>query len=383
MLNILIIEPYLTGSHATWAKGYQKFSAHKVEILGLQGRYWKWRMHGGAVTLAKKFMEGDCKPDLILATDMLDVTTFLSLTRKRTNHVPLALYFHENQLTYPWSPHDRDIIHKRDRHYGFINYSSALAANTVLFNSDYHKESFLSELVPFLKHFPDYNELETVEEIRKKSSVLHLGLDLSSLDRYRIRKDSGNEKTPLILWNHRWEYDKNPIGFFNALYLLADNGVDFQLAIVGENFRKRPGEFKAAKERLGRRVVQYGYAKSFEEYASWLWKSDIMPVTSNQDFFGGSVIEGIYCNSYPLLPKRLAYPEHIPQKRHSDFFYDDFNHLVTGLEWLIKNIAHVRRQNVAGFAENYKWEKMAPLYDETFDLISKESTPKDVALLEP
>ena len=363
MLNILIIEPYYTGSHAAWARGYQKFSTHNIEILSLEGRYWKWRMHGGAVTLAKKFMEGEYKPDLILATDMLDVTTFLSLTRGRTASIPVALYFHENQLTYPWSPDDRDILHKRDRHYGFINYSSALTANTVFFNSSYHKESFLSELTRFLKHFPDYNELKTVEEIREKSSTLHLGLDLASLDSSKIESDSHKKKTPLILWNHRWEYDKNPIDFFNALYILADKGMDFEVAIVGENFRKSPKEFKEAKERLGKRVVQFGYAKSFEEYAAWLWKSDIMPVTSNQDFFGGSVVEGIYCNSYPLLPKRLAYPEHIPQEFHNEFFYDDFDGLVRRLEETIANIEQVRKREAGRFIDRYRWEEMAPLYD--------------------
>ena len=180
-MNILIIEPYFTGSHAAWAKGYQKFSRKNVKILSLDGRYWKWRMHGGAVTLAKKFMEGDYNPDIILATDMLDITTFMSLTRSRTAEIPVAIYFHENQLTYPWSPDDRDIIKGRDMHYGFINYSSALAADRVFFNSRYHMDSFLSELEIMLKGLPDYRELDTVEEIRDKSSVLHLGMDFGVL----------------------------------------------------------------------------------------------------------------------------------------------------------------------------------------------------------
>ena len=125
-LNILLLEPYFTGSHAAWARGYQRFSRHRVDILSLKGQFWKWRMHGGAVTLARKFNEGEYKPDLILASDMLDLTTFLTLTRRRTAGIPVALYFHENQLAYPWSPDDRDVAQQRDHHYGFINYVSAL-----------------------------------------------------------------------------------------------------------------------------------------------------------------------------------------------------------------------------------------------------------------
>ncbi|MCH6560361.1 DUF3524 domain-containing protein, partial [candidate division KSB1 bacterium] len=46
-MNILILEPYFTGSHKAWAQGYQKQSKHRVEILSLPGNFWKWRMHGG------------------------------------------------------------------------------------------------------------------------------------------------------------------------------------------------------------------------------------------------------------------------------------------------------------------------------------------------
>ncbi|MDX1521413.1 MAG: DUF3524 domain-containing protein, partial [Anaerolineae bacterium] len=134
-MKILLIEPYYTGSHAAWTDGYAKYSQHQVDILSLPGRFWKWRMHGGAVTLARKFLASTLRPDLILATDMLDLTTFLALTRERTSGIPTAIYFHENQLTYPWSPTDRDIPLNRDKHYGFINYTSALAADAVLFNS--------------------------------------------------------------------------------------------------------------------------------------------------------------------------------------------------------------------------------------------------------
>lgn len=74
-MNILILEPYFTGSHADWADGYQKYSRHHIEILSLSGQLWKWRMHGGAVSLAQMFLSQNFSPDLLIATDMLDLTT--------------------------------------------------------------------------------------------------------------------------------------------------------------------------------------------------------------------------------------------------------------------------------------------------------------------
>ena len=35
---ILILEPYFTGSHASWAKEYADYSQHKVEILSMGDR---------------------------------------------------------------------------------------------------------------------------------------------------------------------------------------------------------------------------------------------------------------------------------------------------------------------------------------------------------
>ena len=379
--NVLIIEPYHSGSHAAWAKGYKDYSGHNVEILGMEGRYWKWRMHGGAVTLAKRFMEEGFRPDLIFASDMLDLSTFLALTRSRTAEIPTALYFHENQLSYPWSPDDRDVVNNRDSHYGFINYASAVAADRLFFNSSYHMESFLDEVWKLLKNFPDYNELDTVKEIRHKSEVLHLGLDLKRLYSHRP-ENIEKRKKPLILWNHRWEYDKNPADFFRALYILAERGLEFELAVMGENFRKQPGEFEEARKRLSGRIMQFGYAEDFASYASLLWEADIMPVTSNQDFFGGSVVEGIYCDNFPILPKRLAYPEHIPEEFHDEFFYDGFDDLVDRLEQAIINIDDTRAKDVNRFVDCYCWEKMAPHYDEmlngiTPNIISSPSMGED------
>ena len=223
-MKMLLIEPYYTGSHKQWADGYKKYSRHEIKILSMKGQFWKWRMHGGAVTLADEFNKLEWQPDLILSTDMLDLSTFLALTRKKSHGIPTAIYFHENQLSYPWSPNDRDILEKRDTHYGFINYSSALAADRLFFNSEFHMNSFLDALHPFLKHFPDHNELDSVNIIRNKSSVLHLGMDLQRFEGCEVEK----EGKPLILWNHRWEYDKNPELFFSVLRKVKNDGYNFQ-----------------------------------------------------------------------------------------------------------------------------------------------------------
>ena len=364
LMHILIIEPYFTGSHKSWAKGFQKHSKHDVEIISLEGRYWKWRMHGAAITLADQFNSGDYLPDLILATDMLDLTSFLALTRDKMHGVPTAIYFHENQLTYPWSAADRDIKLGRDNHYGFINFISALAANTVLFNSEYHQNSFLGALPNFLKGFPDYNELGSIPKIADKSKVLNLGLELSRFDEFKTARDP--ESPPVLLWNHRWEYDKNPGEFFNALYSLDEDGLDFKVIVLGENFSKQPEEFDTARERLAGKVIHFGYVESFEEYAKLIYRADIIPVTSNQDFFGGSIVEAMYCGVIPLLPNRLAYPQHIPIGMEGRLMYED-GELIPKLKSLLSTYSSVDRGAVKDHVTRYDWFQIVAEYDQVLE----------------
>src|SRR6058998_3034716 len=105
-MNILYLDPFHGGSHAAVAEGYARHSQHHVTLLTLSiAGGWRWRMRGAAVTLARELREQargrTVKFDIIIATDMLNLAVFLGLTRDLTAGVPVVLYFHENQLTYP------------------------------------------------------------------------------------------------------------------------------------------------------------------------------------------------------------------------------------------------------------------------------------------
>ncbi len=373
-LKILIVEPYFTGSHAAWASGYQAHSRHEVEILRLGGAYWKWRMHGGAVTLARRFMESSLDPDIVVATDMLDLTTFQSLTRSRTATMPMAVYFHENQLSYPWSPTDRDVQQKRDKHYGFINYASAMAADAVFFNSEYHRRSFFEELERLLRHFPDHNEIGSIEKLKEKSAVLPLGMDLGRFDNsgghVPVASD-GATREPLVVWNHRWEYDKNPDLFFKSLRTLAGRGVPFRLAVLGENFSQVPVVFLKARDALGERVVHFGHEEDFNAYASWLHAADVLPVTSYQDFFGAAVAEAIYCGCRPLLPNRLAYPELIPDEHRSGVFYSGEDEFLDRLETMLTGPIEPAGEGLRAAMVRFDWRTMATVYDHVFEKMNQ------------
>jgi glycosyltransferase involved in cell wall biosynthesis len=343
-------------------------------------------MHGGSVTLAGRLManvnESRLKtdlvkgerlpiPDVILATDMTDLTTFLALTRRLTYDIPVALYMHENQLTYPLptlgsaGPMRRQ-KGERDLHYAFVNYASMLAADRILFNSRYHLNSLCDELPRFLNHFPDYNEKESVRLIRDKSVLLPVGIDFA---RFKMEQEleERNETVPLILWNQRWEYDKNPAAFFEALYSLKESGLPFRLALCGRHFRRNPIEFEEAKTRLSEHIVHFGFAEEYE-YIRLLKEATVVISTAVHEFFGISILEAIYCRTFPILPRTLSYPELIPKHYHRHCLYDNKDELRQILLTAIsdpesaKAISAELSRNVT----EYDWRNLARLYDDLF-----------------
>ena len=361
-MKICLLETYDTGSHHAWLQGYKENSRHDVHPLTMEGRFWKWRMHGGAVTLAREYRECGNRPDLLLATDMLDLSTFLAFCRDLIHGLPTAIYMHENQLTYPPPAGEA-----RDLHYGFINYISMLCADRIFFNSQFHLDSWFEELPRLLKHFPDYNELDTVDVLAPRSEVLSLGVDLQAFDNYRPQESTGG--SAIILWNHRWEYDKNPEAFLEALYALDEAGMDFRVAILGENFAQLPPAFAKARRRLRSHIVQFGYVESFVEYARWLWRADIVVSTAIQEFFGASIAEAMYCDCLPILPHRLNYPRFVPETHEAVCLYQDEQELVLLLKRAVENVDRHRKDSLRRMVTGYDWSRMAPQYDRCMEAL--------------
>ena len=262
-MRVAILESYYGGSHKAWADGYAQHACHDITLITMPAQFWKWRMQGGAITMSRLL---DIQPDVILASSMIDLSIFRALTFRSLGDVPIAMYFHENQLSYPQN--------QRQHHgwrYGFINYINALVADANIFNSEFHRQDFMEQLPRLLKHFADYKELQTIDDIRSKSSVLPVGMDLHRFNNYALKDNQRHP--PLILWNHRWEEDKNPEAFIHSMTQLNQLGYDFRVAITGENFQQVPALFTQARDQLGDKLIHLGYMESFADYARLLMAS--------------------------------------------------------------------------------------------------------------
>jgi glycosyltransferase involved in cell wall biosynthesis len=375
-MNILALEPYYGGSHRAFMDGLIGHSRHKWQLLTLPAHKWKWRMRHAAIHFARDrqaLVEASERYDLLFCTDMLNLAEFVGLAPPGIASLTKVMYFHENQLTYPVRVPD-----ERDYQFAMTNLTSGLAADCVWFNSDFHRVSFLTALEHFLKSMPDFQPMDAVEKIRGKSSVYPPGI-------FGLSPRAGRRRGPLrILWSARWEHDKNPEDFFEALKLLKASGSEFKVSVIGQSFRDRPRIFDWAKDYFDERIEHWGYQQTRTDYEQVLLDADVVVSTAKHEFFGIGVVEAIAAGAYPVLPRRLSYPEILApcgRKAAEEFFYDA---TCEGLAQKLTRLAGRIQQgplwpkgiSPALLTDRFTWPNLAPRYDLAIEQMEQGRTAR-------
>jgi glycosyltransferase involved in cell wall biosynthesis len=365
-MNIIFVESFYGGSHKSFLDGLVKYSRHDITPITLPSRFWKWRLRSAALYIAEEYGAALRQCDLIVATDLINLADLKALSRFTC---PAIFLLHENQLTYP-TPEGE----KPELNFGFVNLVSALAADRCIFNSQYQLQEFDYALKQFINDIPEFVPEQAHQQVLAKSQVIYMGLDFSG---FRHRPVLDNPK-PIILWNHRWEFDKQPEVFFKHMYRLDAEGFDFELLLLGENFQMHPKEFIEAREKLGPRIRQFGYAESVYDYARYLAMSDIVVSTAIQENFGFAIIEAMYCHTLPLLPKRLSYPEILPKKFHEQFLYSSEEELASKLRRLLREYRQLNdtRAEIAQAMAQFDWKNRIAEFDALFEEMAKSAKPK-------
>ena len=316
-LRILAIEPYYGGSHQAFLDGWIANSTHAWDTITLPPHSWKWRMRHAAIHAASQIEQlrtTDNKWDIVFCSDMLNLAELKGLQPQLFSEVITVMYFHENQLTYP-----SQTPREWDYHFAFTNFTSALAADHVWWNSRFNQNEFLNNLPAFLQRMPDYHPLLEIDSIAPKSEIHYPPVDVPPNPAVK------QNDIPILSWAARWEFDKDPETFFKAIRLLREQGAIFRLSVIGESFRNSPDVFAAAESEFADVILRWGYQPSRQAYLDTLTESDIFVSTEIHEFFGITAVESIACGCFPMLPARLAYPEVMELSRYQErscHFYD-------------------------------------------------------------
>lgn len=161
----------------------------------------------------------------------------------------------------------------------------SLSADNIVFNSNFNKTSFLSSITPFLNIQSDFKLKQIKEKIEPKCEVIYFPIKFHRMP----KRNEENYNTVLhLIWPHRWEHDKNPQLLTETLLELHKRQIPFQASIIGENFQTIPECFDGLKEKLGEKLINFGFLSS-EEYLKCLLSGDIVISTAGHEFYGVSM----------------------------------------------------------------------------------------------
>ncbi|KAH8408880.1 hypothetical protein KR009_002982 [Drosophila setifemur] len=313
--RILILEPFYGGSHkqliTTLIEGLE---SAEYDVFSLPAKKWHWRARTSALYFSQ-LIPAEHEYTVLFASSMLSLAELIGV-RPDLAICRKIVYFHENQLTYPVRE-----VKERDCQYGLNEILTCLAADFVLFNSDFNRTSFLSNVQPFLNIQPDLKLKNIREKIEKKCEVLYFPINFQAFPHKRLlqeadvvaAKDEPEEKCLHLIWPHRWEHDKNPQLLVEVLLELDKRWADFKVTICGESFEEVPEAFDGIRDKLGSKLVHFGHLTR-EEYVKILRTGDIVISTALHEFFGVAMLEATYCGCYPIAPNRLVYPEIYPKE---------------------------------------------------------------------
>ena len=313
--RILLLSGYDAASHRYWrnslVNGLEEFDWTEI---ALPDRYFSWRVRGNSLTFAFQHKEILARSyDCLIATSMVDLASLRGFVPQLAE-IPNILYFHENQFDYPAAGSaSAKTTAQNTVNAQLTSIYALLCADNVLFNSKYNQRTFFNGAENLLEKLPDGIPNKLLTAIKQKSQVLPVAISASSIvaSKKSNHRDKFSSDHPLqIVWNHRWEYDKQPEVFFDAMILLKQQGFPFRLNVLGQSFRQKPSCFHDAEQLLKDEIQTWGFQPK-QDYYRILAEADIVISTARHDFQGLSMLEAIYSGCIPVAPNRVAYPEYI------------------------------------------------------------------------
>lgn len=313
-MRVLLLSAYAAKSHVQWQRNLQAmFPDWRWQGLTMPPRHFSWRIRGNPLYWAleqRELLERDY--DLLVATSMVDLATLRGLVPALAR-LPAVLYFHENQFVYPGLRQRQGLLEAQ-----MVSLYGALAADRILFNSTYNRDTFFAGCSALLEKLPDFTPAATVPLLREKSGVLPVPLcfsELESVGPHWPGIQGSYPGRPLrLLWAGRFEHDKGGEGLRALLQRLEQIGLDYELALTGQQFRTAPEVFARIGQEFRTRLVQFGYLQSRRAYLALLRGADMVLSTALHEFQGLAVLEAVAAGCLPVVPGRLAYPEIYPAR---------------------------------------------------------------------
>ncbi|QFU76503.1 DUF3524 domain-containing protein [Halioglobus maricola] len=311
-MRVLLLSAYAAQSHRYWQRGLkQMFTDWAWTELELPPRYFSWRMRGNPLTWSQTERATlEQGYDLLVATSMVDLATLRGLVPALTR-IPTVLYFHENQFEYPQDRQQHNLLEAQ-----MVSLYAALAADCLLFNSGYNRDTFLAGVDTLLSRMPDHVPSGIPGQLATRAEVLPVpllaGPEIIEPGEWPGREGVYPQRPLRLLWSARFEHDKGGEELAAILAGLEVAELDYELALTGQQFRNSPAVFEQIAVDFAHRLVSFGYVESLAEFHTLQRNADIVLSTAQHEFQGLAVMEAAAAGCVPVVPNSLAYPEIYP-----------------------------------------------------------------------
>ena len=313
-MNILLLSAYAAQSHVYWQRSLQAMFPHwQWQVLSLPPRHFSWRVRGNPLywSLAERPLL-EAKYELLVATSMVDLATLRGLVPALCR-LPTLLYFHENQFDYPQRDGQPGLLEAQ-----MVSLYAALAADALAFNSACNRETFLAGVDALLRKLPDKVPPAVAARLADKSHILPVPIDTGACadaSPHWPGVAGVYPRRPLrLLWSGRFEHDKGGDTLRQVLGELERAGLDYELALAGQQFRSAPPVFSRMESEFAHRLVHFGYLPAVADYRALLRAADVVLSTASHEFQGVAVLEAVASGCLPAVPDRQAYPEIYPAR---------------------------------------------------------------------
>lgn len=364
-LKGLMLSAYDAESHKYWRKGIEKgLSDIDWTVLSLPARFFSWRIRGNPISFISQYSkELTQKYDFMLVTSMVDLATLKGLVPSLSG-VPSLVYFHENQFEYPKSERQKSALEAQ-----MVNLYAAMAADHIIFNSEFNQKTFFDGCDQLMNKLPDFTLSDLSSRFQLKSSIIPVPIADQLFKRVH---DQPLLDSPIkILWNHRWEYDKGPKRLLLFLTQLKAVGVSFEINIVGEQFRNVPVEFKQIQSEFSQELTTFGYVSSVEDYHKLMSRCDIVLSTSIHEFQGIAVMEAVAAGCIPIVPNRLSYREYIgPTYCYEGYMDSPEKEAASAVNMLLDILkSQIKASSISAMLQQYSWSELIGSYRRAIDRV--------------
>ena len=303
-MEVAFFEPWYGGSHRAFLDAWCGRSRHSITVYGLAARHWKWRQEASAWELSRRVVDMS-PPDLIACSDFVDLPRLMGFLPASWASVPTFVYFHENQLTYRRTSEETNPGGlPEDFTHGFSNILTAVRAETLVFNSEFHRADFQRAADELLQRLPRPNPRSVFAERMARALVIP---PLPELAKVPLGPGPPAGAPLRVVFPHRLEFDKDPCGFLRAVKE-ASSRCEIEVVLLGGELQQAAASIVDAAAAIAPLIVSSGRFERRDDYLAQLGSADIVASTAQHEFFGVAFAEAMAAGCTPLAPDRLNYP---------------------------------------------------------------------------